>query len=167
VSSRSPYHCPVSRGSSLMFPLVEDPTAIQALNFDPRCPNVLEDVYRFATFLCAHYCLCILYHVYLDVDTYLMHNVTCFKILWVLLCSCLSLHECWGGGGVTFHSLKLMLNFTNPFFSIVSIQYLEFALECYTNSTKVIFSWPNIDYVIPPQHFIRLVWHMYKCVPCR
>jgi hypothetical protein len=103
ASSRSPYHCPVSSGSSVMFPLVEDPTAIQAFNFDPRCPNVLEDVYRFATFLCAYYCLCILYNVYLDVDTYLMHNVTCFKILWVLLCSCLRLHECFGGEGVVCH----------------------------------------------------------------
>ncbi len=70
ASARSSYHYPGSRGSSLMFPLLQDPTTIQALNLDPRCPNALEDVYRFATILCAHYCLCILYNVYLDVDTY-------------------------------------------------------------------------------------------------
>jgi hypothetical protein len=60
-----------------------------------------------------------------------------YEFCYVHVCHCMSVG---GGGGVTFHSLKLMLNFTNPFFSIVSIQYLEFALECYTNSTKVIFS---------------------------
>jgi hypothetical protein len=29
-----------------MSPLVGDPAAIQALNLDPSCPNVPEDVYR-------------------------------------------------------------------------------------------------------------------------
>ncbi|KAH9559096.1 hypothetical protein CY35_06G041800 [Sphagnum magellanicum] len=42
----SPYHSPVGRGSPLMSPLVGDPAAIQALNLDPSCPNVPEDVYR-------------------------------------------------------------------------------------------------------------------------
>ncbi|CAK9198824.1 unnamed protein product [Sphagnum troendelagicum] len=42
----SPYHSPVGRGSPLMSPLVGDPAAIQALNLDPSCPQVPEDVYR-------------------------------------------------------------------------------------------------------------------------
>jgi hypothetical protein len=49
----SPYHSPVGRGSPLMSPLVGDPAAIQALNLDPSCPNVPEDVYRLAISACS------------------------------------------------------------------------------------------------------------------
>jgi hypothetical protein len=49
----SPYHSPVGRGSPLMSPLVGDPAAIQALNLDPSCPNVPEDVYRLAISVCS------------------------------------------------------------------------------------------------------------------
>lgn len=47
----SPYHSPVGRGSPLMSPLIGDPTGIQALNLDPSCPQVPEEVYRLAAFL--------------------------------------------------------------------------------------------------------------------
>ncbi|KAL2613176.1 hypothetical protein R1flu_024868 [Riccia fluitans] len=42
----SPYHSPVGRASPLMSPLVGDPASIQALNLDPSCPQVPEEVYR-------------------------------------------------------------------------------------------------------------------------
>ncbi len=55
----SPYHSPVGRGSPLMSPFVGDPAAIQALNLDPSCPQVPEDVYRLAIsaflLLCAYF----------------------------------------------------------------------------------------------------------------
>eukprot|EP00897_Mesotaenium_endlicherianum_P001657 jgi/Mesen1/1519/ME000132S00454 len=42
----SPYHSPVGRRSPLMSPLVADAASIQALNLDPSCPHVPEQVYR-------------------------------------------------------------------------------------------------------------------------
>ncbi|BBN17570.1 hypothetical protein Mp_7g15450 [Marchantia polymorpha subsp. ruderalis] len=42
----SPYHSPVGRGSPLSSPLVGDPASIQALNLDPSCPQVPDDVYK-------------------------------------------------------------------------------------------------------------------------
>ncbi|CAM6106174.1 unnamed protein product [Calypogeia fissa] len=42
----SPYHSPVGRGSPLLSPLVGDAASIQALNLDPSCPQVPEEVYR-------------------------------------------------------------------------------------------------------------------------
>lgn len=44
--SGSPYNSPIGRGSPLLSPLAADPAGIKALNLDPSCPQVPDDVYR-------------------------------------------------------------------------------------------------------------------------
>jgi len=44
--SGSPYNSPIGRGSPLLSPLAGDPAGIKALNLDPSCPQVPDDVYR-------------------------------------------------------------------------------------------------------------------------
>lgn len=43
----SPYNSPIGRGSPLLSPLPGDPAGFKALNLDPSCPQVPDDVYRF------------------------------------------------------------------------------------------------------------------------
>eukprot|EP00850_Spirogloea_muscicola_P005999 SM000028S10093 [mRNA] locus=s28:300268:305258:- [translate_table: standard] len=42
----SPYHSPVGRRSPLMSPMLGEPASIQALNLDPSCPQLAEEVVR-------------------------------------------------------------------------------------------------------------------------
>lgn len=62
--SGSPYNSPIGRGSPLLSPLAGDPAGIKALNLDPSCPQVPDDVYRFEFTLVFLFNLYVSFHIW-------------------------------------------------------------------------------------------------------